>query len=58
MLADGRGDEAVAAVLSQEPWQPRVDDWGLSGIVFVNRDGLRWRNAPKDYGPAKTLYNR
>ena len=30
----------------------------LSGIVFVNRNGLRWRDAPKDYGPHKTLYNR
>ena len=30
----------------------------LSGIVFVNRNGLRWRDAPSDYGPHKTLYNR
>ena len=30
----------------------------LSGIVFVNRNGLRWCDAPKDYGPYKTLYNR
>jgi transposase len=30
----------------------------LSGIVFVNRNGLRWRDAPRDYGPHKTLYNR
>jgi transposase len=30
----------------------------LSGIVFVNRNGLRWRDAPKDYGPHKMLYNR
>jgi transposase len=30
----------------------------LSGIVFVNRNGLRWRDAPKDHGPHKTLYNR
>ena len=30
----------------------------LSGIIFVNRNGLRWRDAPKEYGPAKTLYNR
>jgi transposase len=39
--------------------RPRVDDRRvLSGIIFVNRNGLRWRDAPKDYGPAKTLYNR
>ena len=29
----------------------RVDDRRvLSGIVFVNRNGLRWRDAPKEYG--------
>ena len=39
--------------------RPRVDDRRvLSGIVFVNRNGLRWCDAPKDYGPHKTLYNR
>ena len=39
--------------------KPRVDDRQvLSGIVFVNRNGLRWCDAPKDYGPHKTLYNR
>jgi transposase len=39
--------------------KPRVDDRRvLSGIVFVNRNGLRWCDAPKDYGPHKTLYNR
>src|SRR3546814_17192275 len=26
--------------------------------IFVNRNGLRWRDAPREYGPAKTLYNR
>ena len=39
--------------------KPRVDDRKvLSGIIFVNRNGLRWRDAPVDYGPSKTLYNR
>ena len=39
--------------------RPRVDDRRvLSGIIFVNRDGLRWRDAPAAYGPHKTLYNR
>ncbi|HEY0959733.1 MAG TPA: IS5 family transposase [Novosphingobium sp.] len=39
--------------------KPRVDDRQvLSGIVFVNRNGLRWRDAPREYGPHKTLYNR
>ncbi|GBQ51655.1 transposase [Komagataeibacter sucrofermentans DSM 15973] len=37
----------------------RVDDRRvLSGITFVNRNGLRWRDAPREYGPHKTLYNR
>ena len=39
--------------------KPRVDDGRvLSGIVFVNKNGLRWRDAPSAYGPHKTLYNR
>lgn len=39
--------------------KPRVDDRRvLSGIVFVNRNGLRWRDAPSAYGTHKTLYNR
>ena len=37
----------------------RVDDrWVLSGIIFINRNGLRWRDAPAEYGPPKTLYSR
>ena len=39
--------------------KPRVDDRRvLSGIIFINRNGLRWRDAPAEYGPPKTLYNR
>ena len=39
--------------------KPRVDDLRvLSGIIFINRNGLRWRDAPAEYGPPKTLYNR
>ncbi len=31
--------------------KPRVDDRRvLSGIVFANRNGLRWRDVPSDYG--------
>ena len=38
---------------------PRVDDRRvLSGIIFINRNGLRWRDAPAEYGRPKTLYNR
>jgi len=39
--------------------KPRVDDRPVSsGIIFVNRNALRWCDAPKEYGPPKTLYNR
>ena len=38
---------------------PGVDDRRvISGIVFVIRNGLRWRDAPAEYGPHKTIYNR
>ena len=38
---------------------PRVDDRRvISGIVFVLKNGLRWRDAPRGYGPHKTIYNR
>ncbi len=37
----------------------RVDDLRvISGIIHVLRRGLQWRDAPKVYGPHKTLYNR
>lgn len=39
--------------------KPRVDDRrGAGGIIFVNRNGLRWCDAPREYGSAKTLDNR
>ena len=30
----------------------------VSAIVFVIKNGLRWRDAPPGYGPHKTIYNR
>jgi transposase len=39
--------------------KPRVDDRRVpSGIIFINRHGLRWCDAPMAYGPPKTLCNR
>src|SRR6202050_3713286 len=36
-----------------------VDDRRIvSAIVFVIKNGLRWRDAPPEYGPHKTIYNR
>ncbi len=38
---------------------PRVDDRRvISGIVYVIKNGLQWKDAPSHYGPHKTLYNR
>lgn len=38
---------------------PRVDDRRVvSGIVYVIKHGLQWKDAPREYGPPKTLYNR
>jgi len=37
----------------------RVDDLRvISGIIYVIRNGLSWKDAPKAYGPYKTLHNR
>jgi len=37
----------------------RVDDLRvISGIIFVLKRGLQWRDAPAEYGIPKTLYNR
>ena len=38
---------------------PRVDDLRVvSGIIYVIKHGLQWKDAPREYGPYKTLYNR
>ena len=37
----------------------RVDDLKvISGIIYVIKYGLQWKDAPHEYGPYKTLYNR
>lgn len=48
-----------------EPFFPRsrglvrVNDCRVvSGIIYVIRNGLQWKDAPPGYGPHKTLYNR
>jgi transposase len=34
---------------------PRVDDRRVvSGIIYVIRNGLQWKDAPRGYGPHKT----
>jgi hypothetical protein len=39
--------------------KPRVDVRpGLSGMIFIYRNGLRWCDAPGAHDPPKTLCNR
>ena len=39
--------------------KPRVEDRRvISGIIQVLKSGGRWVDAPPEYGPKKTLYNR
>jgi transposase len=38
---------------------PRVDDLRvISGINYVIKNGVQWKDAPQEYGSHKTLYNR
>jgi transposase len=39
--------------------KPRVDIRRvLSGIILINRNGLRWCNASLGFGPTRTPYSR
>jgi transposase len=55
-------DEQMARLKPRFPkshGKPRVDDprvW--SGIIVINRNGLRWRDVPAADGSHKTLHNR
>ena len=56
-------DEQFAKVAPHLPTdtrgKPRVDDRRvISGIIHVLESGGRWVDAPRLYGPHKTLYNR
>ncbi len=58
-LVDQGAEGASSAVFSTSHGAPRVDDRRiLSGIIFVNRNGLRWRDAPAEYGSPTALYDR
>ena len=49
----------IAPYFPKSRGRPRADDRKvLSGIIHVLQRGLQWRDAPAEYGPAKTLYNR
>lgn len=45
----------LSPYFSKSHGKPRGDDRRvLSGIIFVNRNGQRWRDAPREYRPHKT----
>ena len=51
--------ERIAPFFPKSRGVDRADDRRvLSGIIYVIKNGLQWVDAPADYGPHKTLYNR
>ena len=51
--------ERITPFFPKERGVGRSDDRRvLSGIIYVIKNGLQWVDAPADYGPHKTLYNR
>lgn len=51
--------ERLKLLFPESHGKPRVDDWRvLNCIIFIDRNGLSWCDAPRAYGSPKTLYNR
>ena len=51
--------ERISPFFPRSPGIPRADDRHVvSGILYVIKHGLQWKDAPAEYGPYKTLYNR
>ena len=45
--------------LAKSHGKPRVDDYRvINEMTLFNRSGLRWCDAPREYGQVKTRYNR
>src|SRR5436853_4724103 len=58
-LSEAQFSRLAPLLPSDTRGKPRVDDRRvISGIVHVLKSGGRWIDAPPDYGPKKTLYNR
>jgi transposase len=58
-LTDAQFSKIAPYLPTDTRGKPRVDDHRvISGIVHVLKMGGRWVDAPPDYGPKKTLYNR
>jgi transposase len=59
VLADGAAILEDRTASAGTRGKARVDDRRIiSGIVHVLKSGGRWIDAPPEYGPMKTLYNR
>ena len=58
-LTDAQFSKIAPHLPTDTRGKERVDDRRvISGIVQVLKSGGRWIDAPLDYGPRKTLYNR
>jgi transposase len=58
-LTDARFAKIAPHLPTDTRGKARVDDRRvISGIVHVLKSGGRWIDAPSEYGPRKTLYNR
>jgi transposase len=58
-LTDAQFEGIASCLPSDTRGVARVDDRRvISGIIHVLQSGCRWKDAPKSYGPHKTLYNR
>ena len=58
-LTDAQFSRIVPHLPTDTRGKARVDDRRvISGIVHVLKSGGRWVDAPCEYGPKKTLYNR
>ena len=36
----------------------KLSEKGIHLFIYVIKHGLQWQDAPREYGPYKTLYNR
>jgi transposase len=58
-LSDEQFSKIAPRLPTDTRGKERVDDRRvIGGIVQVLKSGGRWIDAPLDYGPRKTLYNR
>lgn len=58
-FTDEQWAKIVPHLPTNQPGPQRHDDRRvLSGIVHVLKIGCRWVDCPREYGPAKTIYNR